>query len=150
MTRNRTDAEVLAYTERVEREEMIGATRGLSLDRVDAIAGNALLGLEKASEALAQADYTAEITKEVTCPGCKTKHVVRMPQAPEVVARAMSHMAKGTDTVVRLTEFVSGRPDSRPNDGRDWLRVLTKEQIEIVAGWIDAKIAAEAGPEGGR
>ena len=151
MTRNRTTEAELAYADRVLHEVQITAASGLDPDRVAAIATNTLAGLEKASVALAQADYTAEITKEVTCPGCKTKHVVRMPQAPEVVARAMAHAAKASDTLVRLAEFVSGRPDSRPDKAGAWLRALTNEQLATVSGWIEANEQREAaGPEGGR
>jgi hypothetical protein len=108
------------------------------------VASNTLAGLVKASEALAAADYAGEIAKEVTCPACKAKHVVRVPQPPSEVARAMAHAAKAGDTVVRLLEFASGRPDSRADVGTDWLRGLTNEQLAIVSGWIEA--SATAGP----
>jgi hypothetical protein len=35
-------------------------------------------------------------------------------------------------------EFATGRPDSRPDMGSDWLRGLTNEQLAIVQGWVEA------------
>ena len=131
------------YADRVLHEAMRGATCGLDPDQAQEVASNTLAGLVKASAALAAADYAGEIAKEVTCPSCKTKHVVRMPQAPSEVARTMAHAGKAADVVVRLMEFATGRPDSRPDRGTDWLRGLTDEQVRIVQGWVEANGAQE-------
>jgi hypothetical protein len=94
-------------------------------------------------------DYAGEIAKEVTCPSCKAKHVVRVPQAPSEVARTMAHAGKAADVVVRLMVRDRGpdsRPDSRPDRGSDWLRGLTDEQVRVIQGWVEANGArSEAG-----
>jgi hypothetical protein len=62
------------------------------------------------------------------------------PYAPadyERIARSMSHAMKSADGVFRLVEFASGRPDSRSDQGTDWLRGLTNEQLRIVQGWVE-------------
>ena len=50
----------------------------------------------------------------------------------------MAHAMKSADGLYRLVEFASGRPDSRPDKGMNWLRELTDEQLQTVQGWIDA------------
>jgi hypothetical protein len=104
----------------------------------------------KQAAALRAMEYVAD--REVTCPHCRGRHVVTLPMAPDVIARTQAHGVKAADTVVRLTEFVSGRSDSRPSAGTDWLRALSDEQVVIVQGWLQAAGAQDRpdGPRGGR
>jgi hypothetical protein len=94
-------------------------------------------------------DYAGEIAKEVTCPSCKAKHVVRVPQAPSEVARTMAHAGKAADVVVRLMVRDRG-PDSRPDRGSDWLRGLTDEQVRVIQGWVEANGARSEARRRGR
>ena len=77
---------------------------------------------------------------ESRCPSCKVYSKFTLPQAdPESVGRAMVAMTKAIDTASRLSEFLAGKPDSRPAAvGTDWLRGLTDEQLRIVQGWVEA------------
>jgi hypothetical protein len=61
------------------------------------------------------------------------------------VARALAHAMKSADSLVRLQEFATGRPDSRPDRGSDWLRVLTDEQEWVAAA--GAAAAPSSGPD---
>jgi hypothetical protein len=57
------------------------------------------------------------------------------------------------DTVERLVEFASGRPDSRADAGIDWPRGLAEEELAIVHGWVEVNAARSAttdGPPEGR
>jgi hypothetical protein len=94
---------------------------------VATVVGNTLAALAKQSEALKAAEYA--------------------PGDYERIARSMAHAMKSADGLVRLLEFASGRPDSRPDMGADWLRGLTNEQLAIVSSWVDANARREA-PEG--
>jgi len=51
----------------------------------------------------------------------------------------MAHAMKSADGLYRLVEFASGRPDSRPDVGTDWLRGLTDEQLRTVQRWVEDK-----------
>jgi hypothetical protein len=106
------------YADRVVHEAMIAATGGLDADRVAEVVTKVIEAIDKQSEALKNATYK--------------------PEDYERIARAMAHAMKSADGLYRLVEFASGRPDSRPDKGMDWLRGLTDEQLRIVQGWIEA------------
>jgi hypothetical protein len=55
------------------------------------------------------------------------------------LAKAMNNLGKMVDTLARLHAFAKGQPDSRPDFGREWLQALSKEQIEEVSRWLEAK-----------
>ena len=66
------------------------------------------------------------------------------PAEYEKTARSVAHpLQKAIDGLVRLAEFATGKPDSRPDTGSAWLRALTNEQLAIVSSWIEA---ATGGP----
>jgi hypothetical protein len=132
-----TDA-AMSYPDRVLYEAQVGVTRGLDLDRLEGAVTDGCEAVAKMMAALKAADYTADRDRPVACPSCKTKFVVKTPIDPDVVARALAHATKAQDTAVRLMEFATGRPDSRPDTGSDWLRGLTNEQFAIVRGWVEA------------
>ena len=136
------------YADRVLHEVQVGATRGVDLDKAAGVSEDLMAGLSAMAAALKGVDYAADRDRTVACPSCKAKHVVRVPMDPDVVARSLAHAQKAMDGLVRLTEFVSGRPDSRPDAATDWLRALTDEQLRTVQGWIEA--AATVGPREGR
>jgi hypothetical protein len=95
------------------------------------------------AKALEGAEYAE---RQVVCPGCKAKHAVPAPD-PDLVARALGHAMKSADSLVRLQEFATGRPDSRPDMGTAWLKALTNEQLAIVSGWIEASANRAAADE---
>jgi hypothetical protein len=138
----------MSYPDRVLREAQLGATRGMDLDRLEGAVTDGCEAVAKMMAALKAADYTADRDRPVACPSCKTKFVVKTPMDPDVVARALAHATKAQDTAVRLMEFATGRPDSRPDMGSDWLRGLTDEQFAIVRGFIEANGAAAAPSSG--
>jgi hypothetical protein len=78
-------------------------------------------------------------TVQAKCLGCRTVQKFVLAAAdPDVLARASTATAKAADTFARLGEFLSGRADSRPDGGGDWLRMLSDEQIRQVQGWVEA------------
>jgi hypothetical protein len=139
------------YADRVLHEAMRGATCGLDPDRVATGVADTVEAFAKQAAALRAMEYVAD--REVTCPHCRGRHVVTLPLPPDVIARTQAHGVKAADTVVRLVEFSSGRPDSRADTGTDWLRALSNEQFAIVVGWMEANGAKgdpPDGPRGGR
>ena len=86
---------------------------------------------------------------KVSCPKCDTVSLVKVTlpgSDADQVARAAVATAKAGDTLARLGEFLSGKPDSRPEAmGTDWLRGLTDEQVRVVAGWVEANGARRSG-----
>jgi hypothetical protein len=106
------------YADRVVRDALVAASGGLDPERVAQVVAKVVEAIDKQSEALKNATYK--------------------PEDYERIARAMAHAMKSADGLYRLVEFASGRPDSRPDKGMDWLRGLTDEQLRIVQGWIEA------------
>ena len=147
MTNEPTTEPGTNYADRVLHEAMRGATCGLDPDRVATGVADTVEAFAKQAAALRAMEYVAD--REVTCPHCRGRHVVTLPMAPDVIARTQAHGVKAADTVVRLTEFVSGRPDSRASTGMDWLRALSDEQVATVRGWLQAKDRPD-GPREGR
>jgi hypothetical protein len=115
-----------AYADRVVKAAMVAATGGLDPDRVAQVVSNVVEAIDKQAAALKNATY--------------------QPEDYERIARAMAHAMKSADGLYRLVEFASGRPDSRPDKGMDWLRGLTDEQLRIVQGWVDANGHAGEAP----
>lgn len=57
--------------------------------------------------------------------------------SPGELARIANHMAKSADEVARLTLFLNGGPDSRPDLGLDQLFArLGPEKIRIIESWL--------------
>ena len=106
------------YADRVVRAAMLAATGGLDADRVAEVVSKVVEAIDKQAAALKAATYK--------------------PEDYERIARSMAHAMKSADGLYRLVEFASGRPDSRSDQGTDWLRGLTNEQLRIVQGWIEA------------
>jgi hypothetical protein len=100
----------------VLRRELETLSRGVMTEGIEAIA--------KMVTALNAAQYT--------------------PAEYEKTARSVAHLQKAIDGLVRLAEVATGKPDSRPDTGSDWLRGLTNEQFAIVSSWVEANGAAEA------
>jgi hypothetical protein len=151
MTTERTPGTGQDYADRVLQEAMLGGTCGLDPDRVATGVADTVEAFAKQAAALRAMEYVAD--REVTCPHCDRRHVVTLPMPPDVVARTQAHGVKAADTVVRLVEFASGRPDSRADKVTDWLRGLTDEQVRIVQGRVEANAAKGGktdGPRDGR
>jgi hypothetical protein len=149
MTTERATGTGQDYADRVLHEAQLGATRGVDLDRLEGAVTDGCEAVAKMMAALKAADYTADRERPVACPACKAKFVVKTPMDPDAVARALAHATKAQDTAVRLMEFATGRPDSRPDRGSDWLRGLTDEQVRTVQGWVEAN-GASGTPDGPR
>ena len=120
-------------------EAMVGASGGFDPEMMQKALRDMQAALVRQMEFMKKAKYKRRKV-EARCPACQTRAKFTLPQAdPESVGKASTAMAKAMDTVVRMGEFLSGRPDSRPGDvGRDWLRGLTDEQLRTVQGWIEA------------
>ncbi len=105
------------YVDQVFREVQRATTAGLDLDTTGRAKQAAVEAILKMAEALRDADYP--------------------PQKFAEISRALAHATKMVDELTRLEEFAKGQPDSRPDLGRDWLGVLTDEQLETVSRWVD-------------
>jgi hypothetical protein len=112
MTERPTD-----YADRVLEEAMTAATGGLDPAAAERALTSAIRAVEKQMQALEAKDYQA--------------------LTPEQIARSVSHTAKAGDVIFRLMEFASGRADSRPDKGTDWLRALSDKQLAVVMGFIE-------------
>jgi len=127
-------------------EAMVGASGGLDPDKTRQALEDMQEALVRQMAFMKGAKYKRRKV-EARCPACKVRSTFTMPQAdPEAVARASAGMLKAGDTLARLSEFLAGKPDSRPADvGRDWLRGLTDEQVRVVQGWVEANGARRGG-----
>ncbi len=114
------------YADDVIRSALAASSGGLDLEAAHCAIQDALEAMQKQARALKEASYEG--------------------RSPEIVARAFNHTGKTADELFRLLEFAKGQPDSRPDLGRDWLGVLTDEQLETVGRWV-AEGAARADAE---
>ena len=105
------------YAERVMKDAMLASTGGLDLDLANKAIQRALEALAKQAEALSKTKYS------------RTK--------PDQVSRAFNHTGKTLDEIFRLMQFSRGQPDSRPDLGSEWLKVLTDKQLDQVMQWVD-------------
>ena len=99
-----------------------------------------MTALAKQAKALKAVDYPSEAIKKVSCP-CGIVHEVKLPNHVDL-AKAMAQTAKMIDETARLTQFIGGKADSRPDLGVgmpvDVLRALTNEQLAQVMTWVEA------------
>ena len=122
----------------VLREAMARKNGGLDPELTEEALGAMQRAVARQMEALAASKYRRRKV-EARCPVCRARATFTLPAAdPEVLARAAAATAKAADTVARLSEFLAGKPDSRPDVAGAWLRALTDEQLRVVQGWIEA------------
>lgn len=114
------------FAEKVIHEALTSASGGLDLDRLTAVLQDAIEALQKQASALKNAHYD--------------------PSKPDALARSFHHTAKVLDETARLIEFAKGKPDSRtalsPSQDKDWIQVLTDDQLEQLMRWVDEHVAA--------
>ena len=115
---------------------LIASTGGADLDTLGLAMREAGQALYKQATALRKIRYRTRRVK-ARCTTCKavTEMIVRRPDVAEI-ARAMAHTGKVIDDTTRLTSFLKGQPDSRPDTGNAWLRALTDAQLAQVQGWV--------------
>ena len=136
--------EQLSYADRVIQEVMRASSAGVDLDLGGSAVQHALEALAEQAKALKAARYDAhQVSAKVrmTCKACgkpsKRKISVLIEECnPAMTARAMAHTAKVVDELARLLAFAKGLPDSRPDLGTDWLKVLTPDQLRQVEEWV--------------
>ena len=122
----------------VLREAMARKNGGLDPELTEEALGHFQQAIVRQSAALEGAKYRRRRV-QARCPVCRARATFTLPAAdPEVLARAAAATAKAADTVARLSEFLAGKPDSRPDVAGAWLRALTDEQLRVVQGWIEA------------
>jgi hypothetical protein len=129
-----------AATDKLLGDAMRLVTAGVDPDLASETVADALGALSKQAKALKAVDYPSETIKKLTCE-CGKIHEVKLPNHVDL-AKAMAQTAKMIDETARLTQFCSGKADSRPDLGMgaglpvDVLRALTNEQLQTVMGWI--------------
>ncbi len=105
------------YAEQIMKDAMLASTQGLDLETTGKAKQAAVEALLKQAEALRLADYP--------------------PKKFAEIARALAHTTKMLDGLTRLEQFAKGQADSRPDLGKDWLQLLTDEQLRTVMRWVD-------------
>lgn len=111
---------------------------GVDIEQAHEVVGDVMAGLAEAAKAFKAMSFTEE-PFPVRCPSCEKKFSILIPIKPETLAKAMSHAAKVIDETARLTQFVEGKADSRPDVGGlagMGLQGLTNEQLQTVMGWL--------------
>ena len=126
-----------AYSDALFGSALRMVTAGVDPDLASETVADALGALSKQAKALKAVNYSSEAMKRVKCV-CGETVEVPMPNASEL-AKAMSQTAKMIDETARLTQFVSGKADSRPDlSGMpvDVLKALKDEQLAQVMAWV--------------
>lgn len=124
---------------------------GVDVEKAHETIDDILSGLREAAKSFKAMNFqTDEVAVMCPQPGCKCKFMVTIPIKPETLAKAMSHAAKVIDETARLTQFVEGKADSRPDVGgvgtlASVLSGLKAEQLQTVLGWLaENEVAAKA------
>jgi len=132
-------ADALSQWDKVLGDALRLVTAGVDPDLGSETVADALAALAKQAKALRATEYSGSKTKKVHCQECDAIFEVDLP-APEQLAKTMAHTAKMIDETARLVQFVSGKPDSRPEvQGMDWLSLLSSEQVATIMGWVEEK-----------
>jgi len=106
-------------------------------EHVDKVIGDGIGFLKKVADKLLKTDLDSDYCKE-----CK-----RSGPTTESMAKSFSYAAKTIDEIVRLSEFASGRADSRQEVGfADLARYLTNEQFTQVMTWVQENQAVDVTP----
>ena len=66
---------------------------------------------------------------------------------PDKVSQSLSYVSKMVDQISRLTSFMSGGPDSRPDMGMSWLQMLKDWQFRQVEAWVEENQAEDEAVE---
>src|SRR3990167_11358673 len=116
--------DALSQWDKVLGDALRLVTAGVDPDVGSETVADALAALAKQAKALRATEYSGSKTKKVHCVECDAIFEVELP-APEQLAKTMAHTAKMIDETARLGQFVSGKPDSRPEgQGVGWLSGL--------------------------
>ena len=138
-------ADALSQWDKVLGDAMRLVTAGVDPDLGSETVADALAALAKQAKALKAVEYSGSKTKKVHCPDCDTIFDVELP-APEQLAKTMAHTAKMIDETARLVQFVSGKPDSRPElMGMEWLSLLKSEHVAQIQVWVEEAKRGECG-----
>ena len=125
------------YADKILGDALRLVTAGVDPDLASETVADALGALRKQAAALLAVQYDSEKVKTVTCE-CGLKIEVALP-IQEALAKTMAQTAKMIDETARLTQFVSGKADSRPEVAGlpvDVLKALTNPQLQQVMGWV--------------
>ena len=127
-----------AFADQILGQAMRLVTAGVDPDLASETVADALGALAKQAKALKAITYESEKVKRVTCE-CGAVVEVALPNA-EALAKTMAQTAKMIDETARLTQFVSGKADSRPEVAGlpvDVLKALTDSQLQQVMQWVE-------------
>lgn len=122
---------------------------GVDPDLASQVTSSALQALDKQAKTLAAVQYSPEKIKRVPCPQCKAQVEVELPNF-DALAKAMAQTAKMIDETARLTQFVQGKADSRPEAAGlpvDVLKALKDWQLKQVLEWVTANGETEQIPD---
>jgi len=112
------------------------ANGGINLDTASETVQDTLLALRKQAKAMLASEYAGEKDKTVSCPECKCSFSVKVSAVMDL-SKTMANTAKVIDETARLIQYTNGKPDARTEVvGADWIQALTKEQLDIVQGWM--------------
>lgn len=138
-------SDAITQYDKILGDAMRLVTAGVDPDLGSETVADALAALNKQAKALKAVEYTGNKTKKVHCPDCDTVFEVELP-APEGLAKTMMNTAKMIDETARLVQFVSGKPDSRPDFvGMEWLSLLPNEKIAQIQAWVEEAKRGECG-----
>ena len=101
------------WADDVIHHALVNSAGGLDLDLGTRVIGDALEVMAKQIAALKLAHYD--------------------PKKPEQVSRSFTYIAKALSEFFRLKEFAQGQPDSRPDAGKEWIQLLTDDELRELA-----------------
>ena len=108
-TKKATKKHTDGWADQVIHHALVNSAGGLDLDLGTRVIGDALEVMAKQIAALKLAHYD--------------------PKKPEQVSRSFTYIAKALSEFFRLKEFAQGQPDSRPDAGKEWIQLLTDQEL---------------------
>ncbi len=124
-----------SYADKVLEDAQRSLASGVDLEELNSANVTIVQAIVASAKALKECDFKKE--KPVTCPACAHGFAVEVI-AGEALAKSLNHLCKSLDGNARLTQFLRGNADSRPDlAGGLGLAGLKPEQLGQVMTWLE-------------
>lgn len=127
--------------EAIRAEAMAIAIGGLNLDTVETAIGDMAEAVKLQAQVLRDPEQYGDVKLRCAkchgqgagCQPCEGRGYVVVKPDLGVIAKALKATTDSTDTLLRLTQFAQGLPDSHQHiSGKDWLALLTDDEIRML------------------
>lgn len=124
-----------SFADKILEDAQLSLASGVDCDELNGANREILGAIVAQAQACREADFKKQ--KSVVCPECAAAFVVEIING-EALAKSLNHLCKSLDGNARLTQFLRGAPDSRPElAGGMGFAGLKPEQLAQVMDWLN-------------